>query len=250
MRKRNNEMRREAVWVWAVVFAFALMIAGAWVVFDEIFAPLDAGGEVVLVPDYTGMPIDGISVPSWIALEREYRYDADVPAGEVISQSPVGGSRKKVNDASGACRVTLTVSLGVETVLLPNVLSQSVQQAESSLRAAGFAVDCELVTGAYPEGEVFDMSPKGGVEMPKGSRVKLFVSAGTPTVTVLVPDVRGMSRGDALTTLWLSRLSVAEVIEVESDEDAGIVVRQNYQPNTVVMAGTKLTLYVSRQKEF
>lgn len=247
--KKSEAWHGEKRWALAVVVAFVLFISAAWVVFDEIFSPMDQVSEVVVIPDYMGMQSDEVQAPSWLAVEREYRYDADVPAGEVMGQSPVGGSRRKRSDGGAQCKVVLTVSLGTEEVLLPNVISQRLQVAESTLRAAGFAVEREFVTGAYPEGEVFDMSPMGGTLLPRGSRVRLSVSAGVPAVTVTVPDLCGMQRGDALTALWLSQLSVADVIEIDSDETPGTVVRQNYQPGTVVMAGTRLTLYVSRQRD-
>ena len=67
-------------------------------------------------------------------------------------------------------------------------------------------------------------------------------------MTVTVPDVRGLSRSEALMQLWLAQLSVLDVIEEDSVEEPGVVIRQNYLPGTVVMAGTKLTLYVSREQ--
>ena len=247
--KTKRTSNRDGVLVWAVILSFALFLSGAWVVIDELFAPLDRGGETVTLPDYTGERSDGIQVPSWLDVEVEYRYDASIPQGVVLSQSPTGGSRRKLTEDAPTCKLTLTVSLGTEEVLLPNVIAQDVRMAEATLRAAGFAVESEFFTGAYPEGEVFEMTPRGGVRLPRGSRVRLSVSAGVPAVTVTVPDFFGMQRGEALTALWLAQLSLDRVVEVDADEAPGTVVRQDYQRGTVVMAGTKLTLYVSRQKE-
>ena len=235
--------------VWILVFAFTLFLSAAWVVFDELFAPLDDEGETVTVPDYTGAHTDSLIFPEWLELETEYRYDDDRVAGTVISQSPTGGSRRKITEARPTCKLTLTVSLGTESVYLPNVLGTDVRHAESALRQKGFAVRTEVKPGAYPEGVVYDMSPRGDAELPRGSMITLFVSAGTPAVTVTVPNVIGMQRGEALTALWLAQLSVAEIIEEESDAEEGRVIRQNYQSGTVVMAGTRMTLTVSRQKE-
>lgn len=234
--------------VWILVFSFTLFLASAWVVFDELFAPLDQSSEVVTVPDYAGMEADQIDAPEWLAVQTEYRYYSDVPAGKVVTQSPVGGSRRKISEERPQCTVTLTVSLGAQTAELPDVVGLDVRVAESTLRKLGFAVQTKISTGAYPEGEVFAMQPRANTVLPMGETVTLMVSAGVPAVTVSVPDVRGMSRGEALTALWLAQLSVAEVIETESDEAAGTVIGQNYQPNTIVMAGTRITLTVSRQR--
>ena len=145
--------------------------------------------------------------------------------------------------------LTLTVSLGAETVRLPDVVGEDVRRAESILHEIGLAVRTEVRTGAYPEGTVYAMHPRADTELPKGSMITLSVSAGVPAATVTVPDVVGMQRGEALTALWLAQLSVDEVIEEASDAEEGVVIRQNYQSGTVVMAGTRITLTVSRRKE-
>jgi serine/threonine-protein kinase len=247
--KTKQSSNRDGVLAWAVILSFALFLSAAWVVIDELFSPLERGGETVTLPDYTGEMCDGIQAPPWIDVKVKYQYDASTPQGVVLSQSPAGGSRRKLTGDAPTCKLTLTVSLGAEEVLLPNVVSHDVRMAEATLRSAGFVVESEFFTGAHPEGEVFEMNPRGGVKLPRGSRVRLSVSAGTPAVTVTVPNLCGMQRGEALTALWLAQLSLDRIVEVDADEASGTVVRQNYQPGTVVMAGSKLTLYVSRQNE-
>ena len=245
-RKRE---RGEARRIWILVLSFALFLASAWVVFDELFAPLSDEGESVTVPDYTGVNADAVTPPAWLEIVNEYRYNTNVPAGTVITQSPTGGSQRKITEARPTCKLTLTVSLGAETVRLPDVVGEDVRRAESTLRALGLAVRTEVRTGAYPEGTVYAMQPRADTELPKGSMITLSVSAGVPAVTVTVPDVVGMQRGAAFTALWLAQLSVDEVIEEASDAEEGVVIRQNYQSGTVVMAGTRVTLTVSRRKE-
>ena len=244
--KKKDPARRERGRVLALTVALALFFASAWVVFDELISPFDEGGESVTVPDYLGMQRDLIREPSWLEVHTEYRYDANAPAGEVLSQSPAGGSRRKLSEAGEKCRLTLTVSLGEERVMLPDLVGEDVRTVEAELRRRGFAVESRFSTGAYPEGCVLEMNPSGGRELPRGSRITLLVSAGSPAVTVTVPNVCGMERGEALTALWLSQLSVGEVIEEDSEEESGIVIRQSHPSGTVVMAGTKITLYVSR----
>ena len=246
MKKKKDPARSERRRVFALTVALALFFASAWVVFDELISPFDEGGASVTVPDYLGMQSDRIQVPSWLEIHTEYRYDTNAPAGEVLAQSPAGGSRRKLSDSGEKCRLALTVSLGEERVMLPDLVGEDVRTAEAELRRLGFAVESRFSTGAYPEGCVLEMSPRGGRELPKGSRITLSVSAGAPAVTVTVPNVCGMERGEALTALWLSQLSVGEVIEEDSAEAAGTVIRQSHPSGTVVMAGTKMTLYVSR----
>lgn len=248
MKSSRNERNTKRL-VGVLLISFLLFISSVWVVFDELFEPLDASIQTYTVPHFEGKREAEIRAEEWLEVEREYRYDADVPAGVVLSQSPSGGSLRKISADRPTCKLRLVVSLGEQTATLPNVVGEDVRVAESILRAVGFAVKCEISTGAYPEGEVFDMKPNGGTVLPVGETVTLYASAGTPAVTVEVPDLRGLTRGEALMRLWLSQLSVAEVLEEDSQAVAGTVIRQNYQPGTIVMAGTRLTLTVSREWE-
>lgn len=247
--KSDRNARNKKRLIGALLLSFLLFVSSVWVVFDELFEPLDESVQTYTVPHFEGKSAADLRTESWLEVETEYRYDADTPAGVVLSQTPSGGSIRKISADRPTCKIKLIVSLGEETVALPNVVGADVRVAESTLRAAGFAVKCEISTGAYSEGEVFDMKPKGGTVLPVGETVTLYASAGTPAVTVEVPDLRGLSRGEALMRIWLSQLSVLEVVEEDSDEEAGIVIRQNYQPGTIVMAGTKLTITVSREWE-
>ena len=58
-----------------------------------------------------------------------------------------------------------------------------------------------------------------------------------------------MSRADALIRLWLCQLNVGEVVETPSDAPAGTVIRQSHAEGTVVLPGTKITIYVSQENE-
>ena len=245
-KKKNKGVR---LGVGLLMMTFLLLLSSVWVVFDSLFAPFDTVGETVTIPDLEGMAAESVQTEPWIELETEYRYDPKTPAGVVLSQSPTGGSMRRISAASPTCKLRLTVSLGQETATVPEVIGMDVRVAESCLRAAGFTVKTEIRAGARPEGEVYDMTPTGGEIAPVGSSVTLYASAGEPQVTVAVPDLCGLTRGDALTRLWLSQLGLAEIFEVESDAEEGVVVRQDYRAGTVVMAGTKLTLYVSKRKE-
>ena len=229
-----------------VLFSFFLLAAGAWIVVDDLFAPLAKPAAVVEIPDFVGRTAAELSVEAPLLLSIEYRYDAAVASGLVISQSPVGGSRRKYTEQSPKITVDLVVSLGVETLLLPPLVGEERRVAEALLRDKGCVVETVYQNGARPAGEVLWMEPRAGTEVPKGARVVLTVCVGTPEESVTVPSFHGMTRADALVQLWLARLSLAEVVEVESDLPSGVVVRQSHPAGTLVPTGTRVTLYVSR----
>lgn len=225
--------------------AFLFCICVCWLVFDSLFAPFATQGERVEIPDYRGRRLEELSFLEWMEVKTVYRHDDDVPSGVVVSQEPAGGSLRKISPWNPTCQLTVTVSLGREHAALPAVVGKDVREAEVILREMGFAVRVERSQGAYPEGQVFDMDPSAGAELPLGSTVTLSVSQGAPTATVTVPDLRGLSRAEALMRLWEAQLSVDEVIEEPSFKEEGTVLRQSHVPGTLVSAGTKITVYIA-----
>ena len=246
----QNEKRvflRQASAKWAALLAFLFLIGSAWVAFDALFSPRPQKAISVEIPDFCGKREEELIFADWMRVETDYRYDAGTEAGVVLAQEPSAGNRRKLSASSPTCELRLVVSLGEESAELPNLIGQDAKSAEALLRGLGFVVETEQSFGAYPEGCVFETQPRGGEKLPVGSRVRLFVSAGTPQKTVEVPNLCGLSRADALLRLWLCELGVKEVREVASDQPAGCVVDQSHRPGTLVAAGSEITLYVSRR---
>ena len=227
-----------------VAISCLLALCCAWLVFDLLFAPFEGDGMRVEIPHYCGEAVHEAAFAEWMDVEIAYRHD-ESPAGTVLSQSPEGGSFRKLTDRFPTCRLRLTVSLGREGVTLPSLVGTNVREAEARLRALGLAVRIEKRPSAYPEGTVYEMAPMGG-EIPKGEAVRLLVSAGEPQVSVKVPDLKGLTRAQALVLLWRSQLSVGEVVEELSEQGpSGTVLRQSHVAGTLVAAGTKITIYVA-----
>lgn len=245
MGKRTGT-QRIGVWRAVALLSFLLAVSVGWIVFDHLFSPFGEKSVSVEIPDYCGRSLSDIEEPDWVELQTEYRYDPDAAAGVVLSQSPSAGSRRKLTAENPQCALSLVVSLGKETLTLPDVVGQDARETVTELRAKGFLVETVTKASSYPEGTILSMEPRGGTELPKGARVVLTVSEGYPNVTVTVPDLRGLTRSDALVQLWLSQLTAGEVIEIESDEAVGTVVSQSHRPGTLVVANTRVTLYVSR----
>jgi hypothetical protein len=101
-------------------------------------------------------------------------YSETVPAGDVISQDPVGGTQVNVGSA-----VDMVVSLGLMP-LIPDVTGMTQAEAEAAIVAATFTVG--NVTTAYSdtvaEGDVISQDPVGGTPAASGTPVDLVVSDG------------------------------------------------------------------------
>ncbi len=105
-----------------------------------------------------------------------------VPAGSVISQSPVIGTSVPENSA-----VNLVVSSGPPppSVTVPNVVDLAQASAEANLLAADLAVGAvtQQTSGTVLAGNVISQNPAGGTSAPEGSAVNLVVSSGQAPLT-------------------------------------------------------------------
>lgn len=247
MKSKANASRsqQKARAPWLLLFSAALFVCVAWVTFSHLFYPLDTKERTVEIPSLGGLRLEELRVPEWIDLAVEYRYDENTPEGVVIEQSPTSGSRRKLQNATERYPVRVTVSMGRETVTIPDLFGEDASLAASRLRQLGLTVEILEKSGAYPAGTLFDMEPNPGTRVPKGSSVRLYVSAGMPQKSVEVPDLKGLSRSDALVRLWMSGLALSSVEEVKSDQPVSTVVGQSHRPGTLVAAGTGIVLYVS-----
>lgn len=112
----------------------------------------------------------------------------EIPRGNVIDQSPAAGSQ-----VSKGTRVTLTVSTGLETKVVPNVTNQSLDAARATLESAGFVVQVTEVDSDQEEGKVIGV-PQAGEELTVGTTVELQVSRGNQ---IRMPQVEGRTRSEA-----------------------------------------------------
>ena len=109
---------------------------------------------------------------------RDYQNSDSVASGNVISQSPSGGSSAKKGET-----ITIVVSQGKEAVSVPNVVNISEADAKSKLSAAGLTVTS--VSSEYSDtiaaGNVISQSIAAGKYVDVGSNISLVVSSGPKT---------------------------------------------------------------------
>ena len=108
--------------------------------------------------------------------------DSDAPAGQVIAQTPGAGSTVKRH-----ATVTVVVSNGTGTAVVPNVVGQSLDAAKADLSAAGLSARIVQRATADPgeDDRVLEQSPSAGTRLRRGEPVTVFVGKLTapPTTT-------------------------------------------------------------------
>jgi eukaryotic-like serine/threonine-protein kinase len=152
---------------------------------------VSSGPEQLTVPDVTGLSRDsaesrlrddgfGVSVSE---------EESDEPEGDVISQSPAGGTELARGET-----VTITVSTGRPQVDVPDVIGLSERDANSKLRAAGLAPVTQerTVTDPSQDGVVVEQRPGSGTQVDEGREVVIVIGVlevVEPPPTTTTPEV-------------------------------------------------------------
>ena len=229
--------RRERRWPWFTIGILTLALIGA-LLFVILSGALTA--EKVDVPRATGKQL----VVARALMERAgfevqtERVRSSQPFDQVVDQDPNPGEQ-----ADEGSTVTLEVSDGPGTVLVPPVANLRQGQAVTELEDAGLkvTVDTEFSDKVKKDFAVRTV-PSEGKEVTKGTRVRLLVSAGPEQVTV--PNVTGLSRESAEAQLRDDGFRVG-VVEQESDEPEGDVISQSPGAGTELTRGGTVTITVS-----
>jgi len=151
----------------------------------EITITVSKGKGEEIVPDVEGQALAAAQQALQAAGFRiggpKKVASSTVPAGDVISTDPAGGSSVKKGSV-----VTITVSTGVQQVAVPSVIGQQEATATSTLSGRGFDVNVvttPVTTASGKVGRVTVQTPAGGVTAPSGSTVTITVGVAAPTTT-------------------------------------------------------------------
>jgi serine/threonine-protein kinase len=138
---------------------------------------------------------------------------------------------------------------GPETVAVPNVKSQTVEEATLALTAVGLVVGTQTpqADDNAPKGTIIGQDPAAGELIELGQAVNLIVSAGKDQTSV--PDLVDLaSTEDARLALTEARLVLGKVTPKDSDKPEGTVIEQLPAANTPVDIGTLVSITVSSGK--
>jgi eukaryotic-like serine/threonine-protein kinase len=144
------------------------------------------GPRPVTVPSVVGLPYDQAASELQQAGFDVSRIeeDSDQAAGIVTRQTPSGGS-----ESSRGSTVTVYVSKGPSTSAVPDVTTQDVAIAQTTLEAAGFRwrVVYEDTSDFSQDGIVSAQDPVGGTQSEPNTVITLFVGRYVETETTTTP---------------------------------------------------------------
>ncbi len=137
----------------------------------EVAFVISDGRQPIEVPDVTGRPaaeaVDAIEQAGLVAQVGE-AYSGEVEKGRVISQNPADGTLFRSDP------VSVVVSLGPETVQVPDVEGDDADDAKAALEAAGLTVRTVVLLPAGPN-NVLRQAPAEGSTVRVGSEVTIYI---------------------------------------------------------------------------
>lgn len=208
-----------------VLVLFLILLAGfftgAFLSYGKFWS-----GSAVTVPDVTGQTLAVAKQKLedlHLRVDIAETYDSTVPAGQVVSQDPQGGSTVKEDRL-----VTLYISKGSEEVTVPDLRGMTQDEAQTQLEKLGLALG--QVTEEFSSqkaGQIISQDPRAGKKIEKGQTVDLVLSKGPERRQSRVPNTIGMTEERAAQTLSQAGFHEGSVTKEASKETAGTVIRQS-----------------------
>ena len=215
-------------YIWGVmVTLFVICFAWAFFSFGNFWS-----AKNITVPSLVGKPVE---VAENTLKDLHLRYSVDeianneVPAGQVISQTPSAGTKVKEQRI-----IHLTVSKGGEAILIPDLKGLTLEQAKERLNKLGLSIGA-IENGNDPDladNLIISQSPQPATRVNKGTSVNIVMNMKKP---ITVPSLVGMTLGDAEKVLAEEHMTIGNIITmngVSSDDSNVVIVAQNIEPGT------------------
>lgn len=162
---------------------------------------------------------------------KEENFNKEVPAGCVISQEPPYAENFAVKEGS---KIIVVISKGRNTVPVPKVIGQKLDEAVKTLEDLGLIVNVEEEYNKKVEaGYIIEQSIEAKTEIDAGETITIKVSKGTEKV--IVPDLIGKTEDVAKDMITENGLKLKYVYtDVDESKADGTVIYQNIDANSEV----------------
>ena len=241
--QQEEEPKKSRTWLWVGGALLALVLAGLglWIY------TMNAEPEVTTfaledMSDREANEAEAYLEGLGLVVGREMTADDEIDEGNVVETDPAAGSQVSEGD-----RITMMVSTGPDSVEVPDVEGDTESLARQKIGDAGLTAGSNIEENSpdVPAGEVMETRPGAGTEVSRDSTVDLVLSSGR----VEVPDVTGMSRDEACSTLEGDDYQLTCSVEEgeTGDHTADEVFEQNAAAGTDVEQGATVTITVATE---
>lgn len=162
--------------------------------------------------------------------------------GYIISQNPAPGETAPKGTA-----IDIVVSKKKATDLVPDVVTRNQEDAQAVLESKGFAlgkVNTEEVDDDAKVGTVLRQFPTAGSDYELGSTVNIWIGVKKEASNVEVPNVMNQTEENAVNMLKEKGFVPKVSHEKASDEQEGLVIRQNPDVGTLMEKGSTVEIWI------
>lgn len=239
-RKKKHFRSKKKSWKWVLIvcIAAALLAAGLSAAYLRMFR------GTIPMPDLIGADqMDAVQIIEEMGIEPIVvnAYSEEIPNGSVMLQSRVPGDMLRKN-----AQITLTVSLGSQWYVLPNMVGMNSEEAIDYLANAGVStVNVSYMQSDLPTGTIIYQEPHSG-HISRDVPILIKISGQS----VAVSSLSGLTLDGARAVIEAEGLVLGTVSEGESaDAKSGTVIAQSIAPYTQVLSGTTVDLTICRPQE-
>jgi len=197
-------------------------------------------GEYLIVPDVKGKLLDDVQSnlegKGFEVVIQDSIYVDSLQPNVIIKQFPDPEATVKVNRV-----IYLTINRTVPpTIPMPNLIGMTLRNALSELKSVGLKLGdtsyvSDIAKNAIKDQWVDGSAIKPGTPVRMGSYVSLYIGSGLGGAEMPVPDLFGMTYGEAKIFLQSNGIATGLIMLDEglSDTTAGYVYWQNPPPYDV-----------------
>jgi serine/threonine-protein kinase len=210
---------------------------------DVVTLVVSGGVPRVAVPDIKDYSVDD-AVRSLSTAKLKYKiveaFSASAPAKQLIDVNPPPGTSVRQNST-----VTLTVSKGVQPIVVPDLVGMTSAAARKRLATLGLTLNVAQQTESdtIPKDVIASQDPQPSSTAAPSSTVSVIVSTGPSTIAV--PNVVGNDVDAAMAALRAAGLTPAVSYTVDAANPTGKISLQKPEPGAKVKKGAPVTIFLS-----
>ncbi|MFF0475195.1 Stk1 family PASTA domain-containing Ser/Thr kinase [Streptomyces sp. NPDC004284] len=241
-RRRGGGQKKSNTSTILLALAAVLVLIGAVFIGVAVFNKKDAPQQVT-VPQLVGQTMEGaqgLARNVQVKVQQAGTERCDQPKDTVCRQDPAADNGAKI-DINGTVQVYM--SEGAPLIEVPDVMEQSQERAEQSLKDKGFKVKVEQEESDQDPGTVLRQNPEGGTKAEQNSEITITVAKKQLSE---LPSQKGRTYDQALQQLNAIGFKNVNKEEVDSNEPAGTVIDQTPQGPSNQPLDVQITLKVSK----
>lgn len=246
--------KKKGLFDYTATYIVLALVLVASVFFIYRLAVANKAVNVVSVPAVTGLDqkeaIQMLKDKKLNGLVVETVNDDTVEPGKVVKQNPSANA-----EAKEGTNVELTISVGKNKTLVPNLLNIEYDKVEELIKKNKLTlrnVEREY-SDKVEENKVIKQSIEAGSEVDVDTKIDIVISRGKEDKKIEVPDLIGKTEAEALKILSDAGLSIGNIDRKNDSKTVGTVIWQSYGKGVKINTENKVDIVVSlgaeKQKE-